>query len=322
MHAVQHFGDCVYDYGPAHSWSCYAFERMNGCMGATNTNMHNVEESFLKAWCQQDYLRVLPHLTGHWARFNEKLRALFTLMHGSNDEAERDALSPHGLTDHEKLMQRRRHDVGLQLALVERSDDGDHGEHKDEHAHGSDAGAAPAAAAGAGAHAGAVARGDAAALEPWMTLPDTRVRREKKSKPLFTELQAVARTLLDDGAVDVVLHEYRTGKKLVWHGHELGTRYSRRHRHSWLMVRTGSHTRPARALLFALLCITSTSNGIATTSNHLLVKLWYGYLSLLQFFSSRLSFLLAVGFSAPSVLLLLVFHVACPDEHRFRAAVW
>ena len=80
--------------------------------------------------------------------------------------------------------------------------------------------------------------------------------------------------------VDVVLHEYRSGTKLVWHGHELGTRYSRRHRHSWLMVRTGSHTRPARALLFALLSITSTSNGIATTSKHLLVKLGYGSLSL------------------------------------------
>ena len=64
QHACQHLADVVEDYGPAHGWTCFPFERMNGIMKDTEVNMHNIEETFMRVWTEQDHLRILPHLTG------------------------------------------------------------------------------------------------------------------------------------------------------------------------------------------------------------------------------------------------------------------
>ncbi len=74
MHAVQHLADCVLDYGPAHGWTCFAFERMNGTLKETSTNMRNVEETLVRVWMQRDYLQILPHLNGRWGKMTQSAR--------------------------------------------------------------------------------------------------------------------------------------------------------------------------------------------------------------------------------------------------------
>ena len=76
MHACQHLADMMEDYGPAHGWTCFPFERMNGIIKETEVNSHAIEETFMRVWTEQDHLRILPHLTGEWAKLGVDLRAV------------------------------------------------------------------------------------------------------------------------------------------------------------------------------------------------------------------------------------------------------
>jgi len=52
MHLSLHLKDCLLDYGPAHSFWCYSYERMNGTLGKYHTNNQNIE-----AQCMRKFLR-------------------------------------------------------------------------------------------------------------------------------------------------------------------------------------------------------------------------------------------------------------------------
>ena len=63
---------CILDYGPLHSFWCYAFERYNGILGAVQTNGKAVESQLMRRFCREqqlynlqlpddeDFLKVLP----------------------------------------------------------------------------------------------------------------------------------------------------------------------------------------------------------------------------------------------------------------------
>ena len=113
LHAVQHLADCVLDYGPAHGWTCFAFERMNGLLKETNTNQRNVEETLMRTWTQRDYLLVLPHLNGRWAKMTDGVRELVLKMLGYQIASPVGELSPE-----KKAMRELRLNVGAQFACA------------------------------------------------------------------------------------------------------------------------------------------------------------------------------------------------------------
>ncbi len=113
MHAAQHLADCVLDYGPAHGWTCFAFERMNGLLKETSTNMRNVEETLIRVWTQRDYLLVLPHLNGRWAKLTQDVRDLVSKMLDCEL-----AVPVRDLSVEEKATRELRLNVGAQFACV------------------------------------------------------------------------------------------------------------------------------------------------------------------------------------------------------------
>ena len=115
MHAVQHLADVVEDYGPAHAWTCFPFERFNGITEDTGVNSHNIEETLMRAWTEQDHLRILPHLTGEWAKLGVDLRALYGRLHA----AKKAGPPPVSITtDEDKKAHAQWLDVGAQFATV------------------------------------------------------------------------------------------------------------------------------------------------------------------------------------------------------------
>ena len=113
MHAVQHLADCVLDYGPAHGWTCFAFERMKGMLKETSTNTRNVEETLIRVWTQRDYLQILPHLNGRWAKMTQSVRGLVLKMLGCQMAAPVCDLSVE-----QKAARELRLNVGAQFACV------------------------------------------------------------------------------------------------------------------------------------------------------------------------------------------------------------
>ena len=48
MHLHLHLKECLKDYGPAHSFWCYSFERYNGILGRYHTNSHRIEVQLMR----------------------------------------------------------------------------------------------------------------------------------------------------------------------------------------------------------------------------------------------------------------------------------
>jgi hypothetical protein len=254
---------------------------MNGLLGDTNLNNHRIEETIMRTWCEQDYLLILPHLTGHWTKFTEQWRELFARMHGLNRDGEPVPVS--AMNEEEKQQRARRLDVSAQLRSAS---------YELTAVPAAVPAAAPAAvhAAPAAAHREekeekqvAVASG-AAAVAPWVGLAVSAKRRQKNSSKVKGELQAALRALLvvapasgAEAASDVTnvhVRSYRSSSALRFFGDILGTRSSRRHRCSWVMMRTGTHVRPARLENFveAEVCCTR-GDGTTSDSKHLLVQI-------------------------------------------------
>lgn len=42
MHLHSHLADCIREYGPAYSFWCFAFERMNSTLGLYHVNKHHI----------------------------------------------------------------------------------------------------------------------------------------------------------------------------------------------------------------------------------------------------------------------------------------
>lgn len=51
MHLHLHLKQCVKDFGPLHSFWCYAFERYNGTLGSFHTNRKSVEIQLMRKFC-------------------------------------------------------------------------------------------------------------------------------------------------------------------------------------------------------------------------------------------------------------------------------
>ena len=72
MHLHCHIVDCIKDFGPAHAFWCYAFERYNGILEYVHTNRKSIESQLLKKFCleqeannltlpaNKDFLSVVP----------------------------------------------------------------------------------------------------------------------------------------------------------------------------------------------------------------------------------------------------------------------
>ena len=73
MHLHLHLKDCLLDYGPAHSFWCFSFERYNGLLGSFHTNQKSIEVQIMRRFissqylystkqnAQAEYLSLLPH---------------------------------------------------------------------------------------------------------------------------------------------------------------------------------------------------------------------------------------------------------------------
>lgn len=55
-----HLKECFLDYGPVHSFWCYAFERFNGVLGSMHTNRKSIECQLMKRFCHEQELSNLP----------------------------------------------------------------------------------------------------------------------------------------------------------------------------------------------------------------------------------------------------------------------
>ena len=53
MHLHLHLKQCLLDYGPVHSFWCFAFERFNGVMGKYHTNNQAIEPQIMKKFLRE-----------------------------------------------------------------------------------------------------------------------------------------------------------------------------------------------------------------------------------------------------------------------------
>ncbi len=60
MHLHVHLKQIFEDYGPAHSFWCFSFERYNGILGSYHTNKKSVEIQLMKKFCTEQKVHSLP----------------------------------------------------------------------------------------------------------------------------------------------------------------------------------------------------------------------------------------------------------------------
>ena len=59
MHLHLHLKDCIKDYGPAHSFWCYGFERFNGILGRYHTNHQSIEVQIMRKFLSEAQVKSL-----------------------------------------------------------------------------------------------------------------------------------------------------------------------------------------------------------------------------------------------------------------------
>ena len=59
MHLHLHLKECLLDYGPAHAFWCFGFERYNGIMGSYHTNQKAVECQFIKKFLKNQSIHCI-----------------------------------------------------------------------------------------------------------------------------------------------------------------------------------------------------------------------------------------------------------------------
>ena len=59
MHLHLHLKQCFEDFGPAHSFWCFSFERYNGILGSYHTNKRSVEVQFMDKFCTGQSIHAL-----------------------------------------------------------------------------------------------------------------------------------------------------------------------------------------------------------------------------------------------------------------------
>ena len=56
MHLHTHLKQSILDFGPLHSFWCYAFERYNGILGSVPTNQKSIESQLMRRFCREQNL--------------------------------------------------------------------------------------------------------------------------------------------------------------------------------------------------------------------------------------------------------------------------
>ena len=56
MHLHLHLKNCLLDFGPAHSFWCFSFERYNGLLGSYPTNQKNIESQIMRKFINSQIL--------------------------------------------------------------------------------------------------------------------------------------------------------------------------------------------------------------------------------------------------------------------------
>jgi hypothetical protein len=87
MHAICHLTECIRLFGPVHGHWTFPWERMNGIMGSTPMNRHDVELQFARHWTRLNTLRVAPTLSQ--MPLTDPQDRLFSSLFGSVKSAER-----------------------------------------------------------------------------------------------------------------------------------------------------------------------------------------------------------------------------------------
>ena len=64
MHLSCHLQKCLHDFGPAHTFWCFGFERMNGEFGAMYTNNHSVEVQLMRRFNNNVQLSAVAQSLG------------------------------------------------------------------------------------------------------------------------------------------------------------------------------------------------------------------------------------------------------------------
>lgn len=76
LHLHLHLKQCFLDYGPAHSFWCYSFERYNGLLGSYSTNNKAVEVQIMRKFIYSQHLRNNKNYADSY---------ILTLFHNNDD---------------------------------------------------------------------------------------------------------------------------------------------------------------------------------------------------------------------------------------------
>ena len=61
LHLHLHLKDCLFDFGPPHSFWCFSFERYNGLLGSYHTNQKNIEVQIMRKFINSQLLHSTKH---------------------------------------------------------------------------------------------------------------------------------------------------------------------------------------------------------------------------------------------------------------------
>ena len=75
MHLHLHLKECLLDYGPVHSFWCFAFERYNGVLGKYHTNYQTIEVQIMRKFLSEQQIKSLdtPSEASHMLTLQENL---------------------------------------------------------------------------------------------------------------------------------------------------------------------------------------------------------------------------------------------------------
>lgn len=93
MHLHCHLSECMMDYGPLHSFWCFAFERYNGILGSMPNNNRSIESQLMQRFLTEN--QALSYSIPD--EFSEDLLPVFPKMHNTGSVA--DTLSSAGYND-------------------------------------------------------------------------------------------------------------------------------------------------------------------------------------------------------------------------------
>ena len=95
MHLHCHLRECIVDYGPLHSFWCFAFERYNGILGAMPNNNGSIECQLMQCFLRENQALSFPNPD----EFSEDLLPLFPKMQQTGSVADTMSSTEHRAID-------------------------------------------------------------------------------------------------------------------------------------------------------------------------------------------------------------------------------